>query len=114
QPGEHQGVRVDPPLQLALAGAEPGTGLGDRLERHVQHGVVEHDSHQAGDQDAEDEPAAAVDPVLSPGGDGTGGNAARCHKVLQVAGWTGAVVGVTPVCQGGPAAHQANDTETTP
>jgi hypothetical protein len=43
------------------------SGLGDRLQRDVQHRVVQHDGDQADDQHAEDGPATAVDAVSGSG-----------------------------------------------
>jgi hypothetical protein len=60
QAGEDQRVGVDRPLELALAGAQARVRLGDRLQRDVEDGVVEHDGEKADDEDAEDAPAPTV------------------------------------------------------
>ena len=60
QAGEDQCVRVDGPLQVALARAQAVPGIGDDPQRHVQYGRVEDDDQQADDQYAEDQPAARV------------------------------------------------------
>ena len=60
QAGEDQGVRVDRPLELALRRAEPVHRVGERAQRDVEDGVVEHDDEQAHDQHAENGPAARV------------------------------------------------------
>jgi hypothetical protein len=65
QPGERQRVGVDRPLQLALAGAQARRfRLGDRLQRDVQHRVVQHDGHEAENEHAEDYPPAALNGLL--------------------------------------------------
>jgi hypothetical protein len=58
QAREDQGVGVDRPLELALAGTQARVRLGDRLQRDVEDGVVEHDGEKADDEDAEDAPAS--------------------------------------------------------
>ena len=60
QAGEDQRVGIDRPLELALARAEAGPGLGNGLQRDVEDRVVQHDRGEADDQDAEDEPAMAL------------------------------------------------------
>ena len=64
QPGEDQRVRVDGPLEFALAGAEPVHRVGDGPQRDVEDGVVEHDDEQADDEHAEDRPAPRVSGVV--------------------------------------------------
>ena len=54
QPGEHQGVRVDHPLEVADAGAEV---THQRRERDVDDRVVDHDDEQAHAEDHQGEPA---------------------------------------------------------
>ena len=53
QPGEHEHVGVDDPLQLARGGAEVGL---DARQGHVEDRVVEHDDQQAEAQHPEHEP----------------------------------------------------------
>ena len=74
QGGEHQGVRVDDPLE--------GAGAGTEVALHAREGDVEprhrHDDHDEGQaHDPEEEPPAAIDdrvlvewPVERPGGTG--------------------------------------------
>ena len=61
QPGEHERVAVDDPLQLAAVGVEV---LRDRGDRDVEHCVVEHDHEQAEAQDDEDPPPPRVRMLL--------------------------------------------------
>ena len=58
QAGEHEGVAVDDPLDLAVGRPELVDQLGDR---HVEDRVVHHDDQQADAQRAEGEPAPGVD-----------------------------------------------------
>jgi hypothetical protein len=60
QPGEDQGVGVDGPFQVALAGAQSADRVGDGAQRDVEHGVVEDDHQQADDEHPEDRPTARV------------------------------------------------------
>ena len=57
QAGEHQRVRVDHPLQLAVRRVEVAHDRGDR---DVEDRVVEHDHEQAEAEDGEDPPPALV------------------------------------------------------
>src|ERR1700753_906737 len=57
QAREDQGVGVDRPLELALACSQARMRLGDRLQRDVEDGVVEHDGEKADDENAENAPA---------------------------------------------------------
>jgi hypothetical protein len=57
QSSEHECVRVDDPLELAVAGAEIAH---ERRERDVQDRVVETDHEQAQAQDPEDPPPPLV------------------------------------------------------
>ena len=70
EPGEHDRVRVDDPLQLARRGVESAgrLQLGEGRERDVEDRVVEHEHEQAHAQDGKAEPAPAVGEVAV-GGD---------------------------------------------
>ena len=57
QAREHERVRVDHPLELAVAGVEVAN---ERRDRDVEDRVVEHDHEQAQAEHDEDPPAAAV------------------------------------------------------
>ena len=57
QRGEDQRVGVDRPHDLVLGRAQI---LLDRFQRHVQHGVVQHDDHQAHYEHREDLPAPGM------------------------------------------------------
>ena len=71
QPGEHERVAVDDPLQLAGGGVE----IADqRRDRHVQDGVVERDDEQ-GDADRQRPPPPFVDPGVIHGGSPPSGRA---------------------------------------
>ena len=59
--GEHQRIRVDDPLQLAVRGVEL---LADPGQRHVHDRVVNHGKEHAEAQDAENDPAPAEDCVI--------------------------------------------------
>jgi hypothetical protein len=59
QPGEDEDVGVDHPLELGGRGPECPL---ERRQGDVQDGVVEADDDEAEGQDAEDRPAAGVDP----------------------------------------------------
>ena len=82
QGGEHQGVGVDRPDQLALGGAEV---LLDRLERDVEHGVVEHDDEQADDQGGQRAP-----PVRRHDGGGAAGRGGRARGAHGGSTYSGA------------------------
>ena len=91
QPGEDQGVRVDRPLQLALGRAEAVHRVGERAQRHVEDGVVEHDHEQADHQHPEDRPPPRVSGVvvqlhawLSPHADHPRRNTIRVRLVTRV------------------------------
>ena len=62
QPGEHEGVAVHRPGQLALGGPEV---LLDGLERDVEDGVVDDHHQQAEHQRAQDPPPPVVDRPLT-------------------------------------------------
>ena len=57
QPGEHERVGVDDPLDVGVRGLQVGH---QRRDRHVEDRVVHHDDHQRHAQHGEDDPTAAV------------------------------------------------------
>ena len=67
QAREHERVRVDHPLQLAVGGVEVAHDRGDR---DVEDRVVEHDHEQAEAEDGEDPPPPLVGAVLRVGRSG--------------------------------------------
>ena len=81
QPGEHDGVRGDDPLQLGGAGAEVAdqAGHGD-----VDDGVVDGGDEKGEDEHAEDAPTVGVAGVAV--ADGLGGGAAVHDDSLGVCG----------------------------
>ena len=61
EPGEHQGVGVDHPLELRAGGIELA---GQRGQRHVEAGVAHDDDDQAGAEHRQRPPAPAVDVLV--------------------------------------------------
>ena len=59
QPGEHEGVGVDDPLEPGLGGVE-GVGPGQRRQGHVGRRDGGDDQDEVDAQDAEDQPAAGI------------------------------------------------------
>ena len=63
QAGEHQGVRVDHPLQLRVGGVQlPHDGR----QGHVEDRVVQHDDEEAEAQHSQDQPAPILGSGLDP------------------------------------------------
>ena len=95
QPGEHERVGVDHPLQLAVRGRQLADDAG---ERHVEDRVVEDDHQQAEAQHPEDQPPSLGGPALCPLG------SAACHGHPQESAESGGADGArfrnarVPIC----------------